>query len=224
MNQHSRKKISMQFISAMLLFTGIFFTIGAIPNKAEAAAPALLQMGSHSSDVWDLQYRLNQQDNKVVIDGKFGPQTRSAVLSFQHKYGLMQDGIVGPITWQGLYKNTYSKADVNLLTHLVYSEARGESYKGQVAVAAVVLNRVQSDKFPNTVSEVIFQPGAFTAVDDGQFKLEPNNTARKAVLDAIRGWDPSNHALYYFNPKTATSEWIWSRPQLVTVGNHIFAA
>nr|WP_243296858.1 spore cortex-lytic enzyme [Bacillus litorisediminis] len=116
----------------------------------------------------------------------------------------------------------FSQNDIQLMANAVYGEARGEPYEGQVAVAAVILNRVQSPTFPNTVSGVIFEPGAFTAVADGQIWLTPNEKAREAVLDAINGWDPTGEALYYFNPNTATSSWIWRRPQIKRIGKHIF--
>ncbi|MCO7127050.1 spore cortex-lytic enzyme [Sporolactobacillus shoreicorticis] len=116
----------------------------------------------------------------------------------------------------------YSKSDVNLMANAVYGESRGEPYIGQVAVSAVIINRVADPRFPNNISDVIFQPGAFTAVADGQIWLTPNDTAKKAVMDAINGWDPSNGALYYFNPDTATSAWIWTRPQIGKIGKHIF--
>ncbi|MCJ8010669.1 spore cortex-lytic enzyme [Paenibacillus sp. KQZ6P-2] len=115
-----------------------------------------------------------------------------------------------------------SENDLKIMANAVYGESRGEPFEGQVAVAAVILNRVNSPNFPNTVHGVIFQPGAFTAVADGQIWLEPNDTARKAVQQALNGWDPTGGCLYYFNPKTATSKWIWSRPQVKTIGNHIF--
>ncbi|PKR85929.1 spore cortex-lytic enzyme [Heyndrickxia camelliae] len=118
--------------------------------------------------------------------------------------------------------NGYSQNDIKLMSNAVYGESRGEPYEGQVAVAAVILNRVESSSFPNTVSGVIFQPGAFTAVADGQIWLTPNKTAENAVMDAINGWDPTGNALYYFNPATATSKWIWSRPQIKQIGKHIF--
>ncbi|MBB2480982.1 spore cortex-lytic enzyme [Bacillus sp. APMAM] len=118
--------------------------------------------------------------------------------------------------------NGYSQNDIRLMSNAVYGESRGEPYEGQVAVAAVILNRVSSPSFPNTVSGVIFQPGAFTAVSDGQIWLTPNKTAEKAVMDAINGWDPTGNALYYFNPATATSKWIWGRPQIKQIGKHIF--
>ncbi len=116
----------------------------------------------------------------------------------------------------------FSQNDIKLMANAVYGEARGEPYQGQVAVAAVILNRVESPSFPNTISGVIFEPRAFTAVSDGQIWLTPNEKARRAVLDAINGWDPTGEAIYYFNPNTATSDWIWSRPQIKKIGKHIF--
>ncbi|TYR82568.1 spore cortex-lytic enzyme [Priestia megaterium] len=118
--------------------------------------------------------------------------------------------------------NGFSQNDIQLMANAVHGEARGEPYNGQVAVAAVILNRVNSPTFPNTVAGVIFEPRAFTAVADGQIWLEPNETSKKAVLDAINGWDPTGNAIYYFNPDTATSAWIWSRPQIKQIGKHIF--
>ncbi|WP_370452911.1 spore cortex-lytic enzyme [Sporosarcina sp. BI001-red] len=116
----------------------------------------------------------------------------------------------------------YSEDDVKLIANAVYGESRGEPYEGQVAVAAVILNRIENPDFPNTVGGVIFQPGAFTAVSDGQIWLTPNDRAKEAVIDAMNGWDPSENAIYYFNPVTATSKWIWSRPQIKKIGMHIF--
>lgn len=116
----------------------------------------------------------------------------------------------------------FTENDINLMAQAVYGEARGEPYIGQVAVAAVILNRLQSPTFPNSISGIIFEPGAFTAVADGQIYMSPNETAKKAVLDAINGHDPTGNALYYFNPDTATNKWVWSRPQIKKIGKHIF--
>jgi N-acetylmuramoyl-L-alanine amidase len=118
--------------------------------------------------------------------------------------------------------NGFSQNDIRLMANAVHGESRGEPYIGQVAVAAVILNRVNSSSFPNTVSGVIFEPGAFTAVADGQIWLTPNESSKKAVMDAINGWDPTGEAIYYFNPATATSKWIWGRPQIKRIGKHIF--
>ncbi len=166
---------------------------------------------------------------KGSIDGVYGQGTRSAVIAFQKANGLTADGIVGPKTASvlGVTLNSeevaQSGSDLYLLAKCVYSEARGEPYEGQVAVAAVVLNRVESPQFPNTIAEVIYQPWAFTAVHDGQINLEPNSTAYSAAKDAMNGWDPTYGCLYYYNPTTATSEWIFSRTTVVTIGKHVFA-
>ena len=166
------------------------------------------------------------------VDGVFGPKTKAAVISFQKKNGLVADGIVGNKTAAALGMNLSSSSsktssqnsgDVYLLAKCIHAEARGEPYTGQVAIGAVILNRVASSKFPNTISGVIYQPYAFTAVSDGQINLEPNQSAYNAARDALNGWDPTYGALYYYNPKTATSSWIWSRTVLVTIGNHKFA-
>lgn len=212
-----RKKLIISILAIAIIFSFL-----PTANVAQAAAPSILKIGSSNGDVWDLQYRLYQLGYNVSIDGIYGYQTYKAVTKFQTNYGLISDGIVGSSTWKVLKKKSLSKSEFQLLTHLVYSEARGESYKGQVAVAAVVLNRIGSSKFPNDIRSVLFQNKAFTAVDDGQFWLTPNITAKNAALDAVRGWDPSRGALFYFNPNTATSSWIWSRPQLITIGDHIF--
>lgn len=166
------------------------------------------------------------------VDGIYGRLTKEAVKYFQRKNGLSVDGIVGPKTAAALgmtlsssssSSSSISSSDLNLLAKCVYAEARGESYVGQVAIAAVVLNRVESPSFPNTIAGVIYQPYAFTAVDDGQINLTPNSTAYKAAQDALNGWDPTYGAIYYYNPATATSSWIWSRQTTVTIGNHVFA-
>lgn len=163
------------------------------------------------------------------VDGVYGQGTRSAVIAFQKQNGLVADGIVGVKTAKalGISLNTQqiaqSSSDLYLLAKTVYAEARGEPYEGQVAVAAVVLNRVESPDFPNTIAEVIYQPWAFTAVHDGQINLEPNQTAYNAARDAMNGWDPTYGCLYYYNASTATSEWIFTRTTVVTIGKHVFA-
>jgi N-acetylmuramoyl-L-alanine amidase len=125
-------------------------------------------------------------------------------------------------SYAGKNSSGFSQNDIRLMSNAVFGESRGESYIGQVAVAAVILNRLRDKRFPHTVAGIIFQPGAFTAVADGQIYLTPNNTAKKAVVDAINGWDPTGGSNYYFNPATATSKWIWSRPQVKKIGKHIF--
>ncbi|MGD8192138.1 spore cortex-lytic enzyme [Brevibacillus ginsengisoli] len=202
----------------LMLFAGM-----ALQPIQTAEASPLLTWGSNSGDVWDLQYRLQLLGfYDSPLDGQYGYQTQQAVRDFQSEYGLAVDGIAGSKTWTSLKQHSVNAAELDMLAHLIYGEARGESYTGQVAVGAVVLNRVHSGMFPSTVAGTIFQSGAFTAVDDGQYWLTPNETAYKAAWDAARGWDPSGGALYYFNPDTATSAWIWSRPQIKRIGQHIF--
>ena len=162
------------------------------------------------------------------VDGILGTKSIQAIKNFQKDYGLTVDGIVGKNTLKALglsdsLASGYSSSDVYLLAKCVHAEARGEPYVGQVAVAAVILNRVKSPEFPNTISGVIYQPWAFTAVNDGQINLEPNESAYSAAKDAMNGWDPSYGCLYYYNPETAISKWIWSRQTVVTIGKHVFA-
>ncbi|MEK4041112.1 spore cortex-lytic enzyme [Paenibacillus sp. FSL L8-0493] len=190
-----------------------------------ANAAPVLTIGSSSGDVWDLQYRLKTLDFYTEpLDGVYGSQTKAAVARFQKAYGISADGISGTKTWNILKKHTLNINEMDILAKVIYSESRGEPYVGQVAVGAVVMNRIQSSQFPNNIKEVVFQKGAFTAVSDGQYWLTPNQTAYLAALDAVRGWDPTNHSIYYFNPDTATSVWIWSRPQNLKIGKHIFAS
>lgn len=159
------------------------------------------------------------------VDGIYGNATRNAVVAFQKANGLTADGVAGPktIAALGLNFNSVTSSDLYLLAKCVHAEARGEPYVGQVAVAAVILNRVKDAAFPNTISEVIYQPWAFTAVNDGQINLEPNSTAYQAAQDALNGWDPTYGCLYYYNPVTATSKWIFTRQTVVTIGKHVFA-
>ena len=191
---------------------------------------ALSKYGSRGNEVTQIQTKLKRWGYYTgSVDGIYGSKTVEAVKYFQRKNGLTVDGIAGTntlramgITSSNSTGTTNSSSDLNLLSKIVYGEARGEPYAGQVAVAAVVLNRVKSASFPNTIAGVIYQKGAFDAVSDGQINLAPNSTAKKAAQDAMNGWDPSYGAIYYFNPNTATSKWIWSRPVTVTIGNHRF--
>lgn len=159
------------------------------------------------------------------IDGIFDEETISALTSYQKEKGLEETGKLDAVTTAslGVSASTQTNSDLYLLAKLIYSEARGEPYAGQVAVGAVVLNRVANPGFPNTLEGVIYQPWAFTALHDGQFELEPNSTAYQAAQDAFNGWDPSYGSIYYYNPRTATSSWIFSRTTVVTIGNHVFA-
>lgn len=194
---------------------------------------ALSKYGSRGNEVTQIQTKLKRWGYyKGSVDGIYGSQTVSAVKYFQRKNGLTVDGIAGPATLKAMGitssgtsssgSSTSNSTDLNLLAKLIHGEARGESYTGKVAVGAVVLNRVKSSKFPNTIAGVIYQSGAFDAVKDGQINLSPDSTSIKAAQDALNGWDPSYGALYYFNPNTATNAWIWSRPVTVVIGNHRF--
>ena len=217
-----------------LLIIGIIssFFIGYNVFFRNNEVDALSKYGSRGEEVITIQTKLKRWGYYTgSIDGIFGSQTLEAVKLFQQKNGLVVDGIAGTKTLQamGIFSSSSSSSssstnssDLNLLSRLVYGEARGEPYSGQVAVAAVVLNRVKSSSFPNTISGVIYQKGAFNVVDDGQINLTPNDTAKKAAQDALNGWDPSYGAIYYFNPSTATNKWIWSRPMTVTIGKHRF--
>lgn len=191
----------------------------------------LSKYGSRGNEVTQIQTKLKRWGYyNGSVDGIYGSKTVEAVKYFQRKNGLTQDGIAGPKTLaamginssSGSSSNVSNSSNLNLLSRLIYGEARGEPYTGQVAVGAVVLNRVKSSSFPNTIAGVIYQKGAFDIVSDGQINLEPDATAKKAAQDALNGWDPSYGAIYYFNPNTATSKWIWSRPVTVVIGNHRF--
>lgn len=193
----------------------------------ESGAEALSKLGSTGQEVKNIQTRLkNWGYYNYTADGIFGSRTESAVKSFQRKNGLTPDGIAGPATLEkiGLPSgNTSSLSnDVNLLATVINGEARGESYEGQVAVGAVILNRVKHSSFPNTIAGVVYQKGAFSAVDDGQINATMESSCINAARDALNGWDPTGGAIYYYNPRTATSSWIRTRPVIKTIGNHVF--
>lgn len=215
-----------------IVFLVLVLTVCALGGMTSAAA-ANITKGDTKENVRIVQQRLKELGYyKISVDGIWGPKTLAGVKNFQRAKGLTVDGIVGPRTEKALGVTlksgssggtTTSNADLNLLARAVYGEARGEPYTGQVAVAAVILNRVRSSKFPNTVSGVIYQAGAFTAVSDGQINLSPNQSAYNAARDALNGWDPTNGCLYYYNPATATSKWIWSLKVELKIGRHNFA-
>ena len=227
------KEKSKNIALIILVITTIIFILYNVFVSGNTVL-ALSKYGSRGSEVTQIQTKLKRWGYyKGSIDGIYGSQTVSAVKYFQRKNGLIVDGIAGKNTLNamGIYSSSgnssssssnSNSSNLNLLSRLVYGEARGEPYSGQVAVAAVVLNRVEHSSFPNTVAGVIYQSGAFDVVSDGQINLTPNSTAIKAAQDAINGWDPSYGAIYYFNPNTATNKWIWSRPMTVTIGKHRF--
>lgn len=222
----NRKRIAL-FLITFTFFMFIFYNF----NLRNDESMALSRYGSSGNEVTQIQTKLKRWGYYTgSIDGIYGSKTVAAVKWFQSKNGLTADGIAGPATLAAMGITSSSSSgggsvnnnDLNLLAHLIYAESRGEPYKGQVAVGAVVLNRVKSSSFPNSVAGVIYQKGAFSVVDDGQINLSPNSTAINAARDAMNGWDPTSGCIYYFNPATATSKWIWSRPHVITIGKHRF--
>lgn len=215
----------------IILLLGLVVTFDVVLMSWNSEVEALSKYGSRGTEVRTIQEKLKRWGYySGSVDGIYGSQTVSAVKSFQKKNGLTVDGIAGTQTLKAMgitsssssSSSSNNSSNVNLLARVVYGEARGEPYTGQVAVAAVVLNRVKSSKFPNSISGVVYQSGAFDAVADGQINMTPDTTAKKAAQDALNGWDPSYGAIYYFNPSTATNKWIWSRPMTLTIGKHRF--
>ncbi|WP_134686674.1 cell wall hydrolase [Brevibacillus migulae] len=206
-------------ISVFLIISFLFLI-----TPTSAMAPQMLKQGSQGIDVWKLQ-----QDLYVLglftgqIDGVADPETIAAIRAFQRLSSLAPTGKLDSKTISALQKQRISAKELDMLARLVYAEGKGEPYEGKVAIAAVVLNRLHSPQFPTTVSGVILESGAFSVVKDGKLPAETNEETKKAVLEALSGKDPTNGGLYFFNPELATSSWIWSRPQAVVIGNHIFA-
>ena len=223
---YMKKKI----IGFILLITLVVVFVTTLAMQI-SEVQALSKYGSRGQEVRTIQDKLKRWGYYTGnVDGIYGSLTVAAVKRFQQKNGLKVDGIAGTQTLNAMGimqslnsgSSTNNSSNVNLLARAIYGEARGEPYTGQVAVGAVIMNRVRSSKFPNTIAGVIYQSGAFDAVADGQINLTPDATAKKAAQDALNGWDPSYGAIYYFNPSTATNKWIWSRPMTVTIGKHRF--
>lgn len=218
-------------ISSMLVATSTF----DIRDLYGYSRAALSYYGSTGQEVINIQTRLKSWGYyEGAVDGMYGYQTYKAVRLFQYKNGLIVDGIAGPETLSAIglptgkpayayQTSTSANNDLNVLARLIHGEARGEPYTGKVAVAAVVINRTRDSRFPKSIAGVIYQPGAFTAVSDGQINLEPDSSSLNAARDALNGWDPTYGCLYYWNPATATSSWIWSRPIVIRIGKHVFA-
>lgn len=230
-----KNRLSLKMISVALII--ILFTYVAI---TECICPYFNVMnvvtykyGSRGEVIREIQSKLKKwKYYNGAVDGIYGYETYLGVKSFQRKNGLTVDGVAGNKTLAALGINTSSSStssstsnnsqDVMLLAKLINGEARGEPYEGQVAVGAVILNRVRNPKFPSSVAGVVYQPGAFTAIVDGQVNAKMEANSIKAAKDALNGWDPSGGAMYYFNPSTATSSWIWSRPLIKVIGKHRF--
>ncbi len=212
-------------ICLCIIITGLSLIIY---NNGSDAEMTLSSFGSRGEEVRQIQKKLKSLGFYTgSIDGVYGTNTKNAVTAFQRSCGLKADGIAGPTTllYLGLSSSSgYSSSDVWLLAKLIAAEARGENYKGQVAVGAVVLNRVSHASFPDSISGVIYQNGAFDCVRDSNWNVAPTDTAKKAATEALNGWDPTGGAIYYYNPRTASNGWIRTRPVLTVIGNHTFCA
>lgn len=217
------------FLITWAVFMAVLIYIGVI-NYADSREAATYKYGSRGQVVIQIQTKLKKWGYyKGPVDGIYGYQTYTAVKYFQRKNKLNPDGITGPKTLAALGINPKSTTtavtgsqNLNLLARAINGEARGEVYIGQVAVGGVIMNRVRDPKFPNTIPGVIYQPGAFTAISDGQIHASLEETPKKAAQDAINGWDPSGGAIYYYNPAKTTNKWIWSRPIIKRIGKHVF--
>ncbi len=211
-------------LALLLLVTLLFLTFSG-------SVCSLSRMGSTGKEVREIQTALKKKGYSIgTVDGIYGTKTKNAVIAFQRDAGLQVDGVAGQETLKALGVQNgssnsygdYSSADYELLARIISAEARGEPYLGQVAVGAVVLNRIEHPSFPDTLSGVVYQNGAFSCLYDGQFHEEVADSAYTAARDALNGLDPSGGAIYYYNPKTATSKWIFSRPVITTIGEHVF--
>ena len=200
-----------------------------IPSPEDNSTEVLSRLGSRGDEVRQVQRKLKELGFfNGAVDGIYGVKTQSAVRNYQKSVGITADGIAGPKTllYLGLGSSSsssgqFSSSDIYLLAKVIAAEARGESYIGQVAVGAVVLNRVDSSSFPDTVAGVVYQKGAFSAVTDSNWVVEPTAESKKAARDALNGWDPSGGALYYYNPAKTSNKWIRTRPVITTIGKHV---
>ncbi len=215
-----KRRTVLRLLAAVLLTAALTMT----------AATVSYRVGSTGETVKKVQQVLkNKGYYSGALDGIYGSKTEAAVRRFQRDAGITVDGVCGPQTMRYLGLGSGSAASASgasdraLLARIIAAEARGEPYNGQVAVGAVILNRVKHSSFPNTLAGVIYQKGEFTAISDGQFASTPvPQSCVRAAADAMNGWDPTGGCIYYFNPSTATSAWIWSRPQVTTIGKHVF--
>ena len=218
-------KVKKWIILILVSVSAIYLLYSYTYKIREVEDVAVYYWGSSGNTVAAIQQRLRDlgyySDN---VDGIFGANTYYAVVSFQSANGLNPDGIVGNATLErlGITTDVSYEDDLYTLASVINGEGRGEPYTGQVAIGAVVLNRVESDRFPNSIAEVVYQSGAFDSVRDGQINLTPSESAIRAATDALNGWDPTDGALYFWNPATATSKWIWSIPIRLQIGRHVF--
>lgn len=212
----TRKPLKILIVIIILVFV-LCFTVGA-----------LSKIGSSGREVSEIQSRLKEWGYyNGAVDGIFGTETRNAIIKFQKANGLEPDGIAGSKTLAAIGISSggaYNSADFELLARIISAEARGEGYLGQVAVGAVILNRMEHPSFPDTLAGVVYQNGAFSCLYDGQFYEPISDSAYSAARDALNGLDPSGGAIYYYNPKTATNKWIRSRPVITTIGRHVFCS
>ncbi len=224
-----------KYIWSIIVVVLVNILVISIVTSLAGSVQTLSKQGSQGSEVKQVQTKLRDLGYyKGSIDSVFGSQTKSALLSFQRAKGLTADGIAGPKTLKALGiggstgavggQGGFSSNDVSLLARVTSAESRGEPYIGQVAVAAVILNRIQHPSFPNTLAGVIYQPGAFSCLNDGGINAPVSDSAYKAARAAINGWDPSSGAIYYYNPAKSTSKWIFSRPVLTVIGDHRFCS
>lgn len=229
----NHKKVILTAWRALFIILVNLMIIAMLLNSG--AAHALSKYGSTGSEVTGIQQRLQELGyNPGKADGIYGTQTKNAVISFQRDYGLSDDGIVGPKTLEALGLTSgggsgggsyggFSESDVQLLATIISAEARGEPYQGQVAVGSVIMNRIAHPSFPNTLSGVIYQPGAFSCLYDGGVNAAVVDSAYQAAREAINGCDPTGGAIYYYNPAKTTNKWIWSRQVVAVIGAHNFA-
>lgn len=223
-------KSAQRVISVLLSLLTVFSIITIRFDYKDPVEPVLSQQGSRGSEVRQIQTKLRQLGYyKGSIDGIFGSDTKKAVISFQKSCGLTADGVAGPKTllYLGLGSSSgssggFSSNEIYLLAKVIEAEARGESYTGQVAVGAVILNRVDHSSFPDSISGVVYQSGAFDCVYDSNWAVEPSSTSKKAAQDAINGWDPTGGAIYYYNPAKTSNQWIRSRTVVSVIGRHYF--
>lgn len=215
-------------MSSVIQYTANIYSVHNTGENQDGVY-VLSKYGSRGTEVRQIQTKLKQLGYyKGSIDGIYGTQTKNAVIAFQKNCGITADGIAGPKTLlymglgSGSSSSAYSSNDIYLLAKVIEGEARGESYTGQVAVGAVILNRVEHSSFPNSISGVVYQSGAFDCVYDSNWSVEPSSTAKKAAQDAINGWDPSGGAIYYYNPAKTTNKWMLSRPVIAVIGRHYF--